>query len=806
MSNLPTLEEFRRQQEVLLREGMIDQATFDRRMELAKQKLAGAGTLSPRGESNARTQRGSGQSDAGRRPDNSRFMSAPYRFVPIADGWVKCDPSSIPELNIPSPEGWVAEIEIEIEAESPLLIGEGIGTGEAKNGDVAPMTLHGRRNTHDWVIPGSTLRGWLRSEMEIVAFARLDQYNRNRVFGLRDFDHLAFGEGHYPVGSVGDVKAGWLRRREDGGHEIATCANWWVFKAAKLTGRSIDLRPGDDLTKKKMLDKYRRVGMTRAAARQQDPNERKGLVLDLASALRKQTFDMIPVGEINKKPSLEPHPIINGKITGQRGHFVFSGPAPDDKKRLEYWFDGSDWDDEKQWGSFEWRKLTDDQWRRFEDINASFVGDRPKPQGSYEELEPTLGEGLPIPIFYVGDPGVAYGDEAPGAARFAFGLTRLFKVPHTYSLGDVVARSNHERPRLPAPVHRENGPRIPIDFVENLFGFVHEPEGWLEPVEPTDADGDPTETAEMLYRPVSQNAPPHDFARRGRIAVGAARLVDNMSVNALTPTDTVMSAAKPSFAPFYLVGTYKDYSDPKAKIAGRKVYLPRFDAAAVDEGRTSAEVARLLKRQVEAIRRASPPDKPFNPKILTKLAFLDPGRKGTHPRFRARIRLHNVSAEEIGAVLWVLTHGGESGRRHMIGRAKGFGAGQVKVTVTDLALEANDPRHEARYDLGGAIETKIAIFRDAFAAHMEKAVTRMEGRSISAWRKSSMIEGWLAARDPAEGARQADDGRLDTMPLKGFGPNDKSFNPYKLIRDMAKPKKDGSPSAGRRNFLDFGPG
>ena len=48
-------------------------------------------------------------------------------------------------------------------------------------------------------------------------------------------------------------------------------------------------------------------------------------------------------------------------------------------------------------------------------------------------------------------------------------------------------------------------------------------------------------------------------------------------------------------------------------------------------------------------------------------------------RFSSRIRLHNVTAEEIGLVLYALGHGGDPKKpyRHQIGRAKPYGAGEV---------------------------------------------------------------------------------------------------------------------------------
>lgn len=787
MTNSHTFDEQRRRLEALRNAGVIDQAAFQKRID-ALQRAPSASPPAASANRNAGPPRA----------DNSRLISAPYRFVPIAEKWVVVDATTIHALDEPAENGWEAEIEFEIEAESPLLIGEESSSGD-KKADVVPMALPGGRNGFDWIIPGSTLRGWLRSEMEIVAFARLAQFNRNRAFPLRDFNHKNFGEGAFPVGRVDDVKAGWLRRRpritrpeglrttagETSGdilsdYEIIVCPRWYVVDAGGLA-EAMRLRPNEDLTRLPLMEKYDLAAMV---GRPQEP-AKKWRVLNVEAMLQETIVEMVDDGTINGKPALAVKDRHNaGRTPGPRGHFVFSGRSPSGKG-LEYWFDASDWthsDPDDHWSRFDKITLTRRQWDRFEDLNSNIVGDKRKPQGNWEELAATLEYGKPIPIFFVGDPETVDEEVPPGQPRFAFGLTRLFKVPHENDLGKLVERSGHARPDLLAPEARGKSSRVPVDFVDNLFGYVYEPEDW------------------GLGKTAAKAAPPRDFARRGRIAIGAARMVGPTEVKKREASATVMAAAKPSFAPFYLVGPIKDYSDPDAKIAGRKVYPPRFDAEAVKKNLTTAEVERLLKRQVEAIERASTTGKAVSANLLSHLAFLDPGNEGSRPRFRSTIRLHNVTAEEIGAVLWVLTHGGRSDLRHMIGRAKAFGAGQVRVTVTGLTAE--------RLGLaGGRLDTadrsREGEFRQAFVDFMNGAVEKLGLPGVASWETSPTIRGWLALRDPAKGARMAREKKLDTMPLKQFEPGVRPFNPYQMIRDMTKPLKDGNRPVGPDRFLDY---
>ena len=61
--------------------------------------------------------------------------------------------------------------------------------------------------------------------------------------------------------------------------------------------------------------------------------------------------------------------------------------------------------------------------------------------------------GVAMPVFYVGD---------PKAENFHFGFTRLFKIPHKYSVKDKL-----EETQKPASAFK-------ADFVQSLFGYVED--------------------------------------------------------------------------------------------------------------------------------------------------------------------------------------------------------------------------------------------------------------------------------------------------------------------------------------------
>ena len=250
-----------------------------------------------------------------------------------------------------------------------------------------------------------------------------------------------------------------------------------------------------------------------------------------------------------------------------------------------------------------------------------------------------------------------------------------------------------------------------------------------------------------------------------------------------------MMGARPSFAPFYLRGPFKDYSHPDAKLAGRKRYLPRYPRERLADAR--AEIVNRLEKQERALH-ASSGRGDLNEDVITRLAFLIP-KNGPELRFKNRIRLFNVTAAEIGLVLWVLTHGGprhdpEQRLRHMIGRGKPFGAGQMRIETARLAVERNDGRKPLDKN------AEHIPFLDAFEQHAKSQIGEM------AWR--TVIDEYLKSCDPAVGAALQNKAKLDYLPLRQEV-GSRTINPYQLLRGMTKPRKDGTAPRGKNRLLEF---
>lgn len=243
--------------------------------------------------------------------------------------------------------------------------------------------------------------------------------------------------------------------------------------------------------------------------------------------------------------------------------------------------------------------------------------------------------GESVPVFFCG---------RPNAPDFALALTRLMRVPFLNSVLDVAKRS--QKP--------ENLPDQ-LDFVQALFGCT--PEKGNEP--------DP--------------AKPLTLPWKGRVFFRHAELVGD----APEPTDAVAMVTmqpKPSFYPYYLrpdgsddVKHPVDWSSDHARLAGRKRYPARNRATAPN-------------KVVGAPNENKKAEQESQPQFL-------PATREEPLVCKSRIRLHNVSPIELGGLVFALTFGQlnqDQGYRHMLGRAKAYGYGQIKTRITGTRLAQAD--------------------------------------------------------------------------------------------------------------------
>ncbi|MEM9625345.1 MAG: RAMP superfamily CRISPR-associated protein [Pseudomonadota bacterium] len=235
------------------------------------------------------------------------------------------------------------------------------------------------------------------------------------------------------------------------------------------------------------------------------------------------------------------------------------------------------------------------------------------------------------------------------------------------------------------------------DVTEMVFGYVDQEDDELA----TDEDG----------RQKSDNA------LKGRVFFETALCLNNELAREFDPLTTILGGPKGKFPPFYLNGPNTerfDWTSPveSIELAGRKRYPVR--------------------------NRHSRPRSVPKSDVTSTLAFLDTSDSSQPLVFSGRIKVHNLSLFEFGALLWALTFGGrEATHRHMMGRGRAFGYGQFALRLASV-----------RDDAGGVIS------RDQCATYMklfEQSMDKRDTANDRPWSESDGISELLATADPRKG-------------------------------------------------------
>lgn len=263
-----------------------------------------------------------------------------------------------------------------------------------------------------------------------------------------------------------------------------------------------------------------------------------------------------------------------------------------------------------------------------------------------------------LPVFWANDKGA--NPQKPTTSPI-LSLTAWLRVAAKNSLHDVIARSVND----PDPTR--------LDMVQAILGWA------------------PTDT----------NLPPPG-QRKGQQRAWKSRVKFSFatSKNAKLEGSTRIWAApqpRPSFWPFYLRAGSDTTKHPLSywrddtKIAGRKRYPAKGASSQLprDTNAVAGNNPGLTAREAE-------------------LHFLRPGAE-----FHGEIRVHNLSQIELGALLWALTFGdlsGGKGYRHMLGRGKPHGYGQIKLSLGAHSLKKL--RSEEDADLDAALKAFRSYMSD----------------------------------------------------------------------------------------------
>lgn len=697
--------------------------------EAHRRLLAGGGLAAPAPAVRPGGEQGKHRQGAPRqRQADESLIFAPYRFIEIAADVVPPAQARIP-LDEAVKGLWSGSIQVEWIAETPLLIGGPTRPDEqGRAAPAEPLEIGGRH-----VIPGATIRGLVRTACEIVGQAKLPRGNWHHRYGIRDFDHPYYRTDS-GITQPASVSAGMLTIRkataQDPTEIVAVNDEVWEIRFCEWRHVPLDtLTPANGLSgsyspDKTLLEKYRAAGMSDGRS-----------APDFSRML---AFSHMPEENGRKRMALD----RNG---GARGVPVFSGKLPGGgNKRFEY----AVFPDPKASP----RPVPADIVRDFLRLHTRPNKNKLEPAFSWADLRSAAYGPNGVPVFTIGDPG------KPGA--FFFGLTRLFKIPHRRSVGDVIqtALPKHKpRGRL-GPAGRDGRRRLAeyeADMVENLFGYVVEP-------------------GDLHFVDEADSIDPAAVALKGRVAFGFAWLsTDTPAKVDGNPVELIQMAPRASFAPYYLKGVQeKDYSIGDVAPAGYKSYFPRYQKP--DSRKALADMRSMGEAQIDAVTGGG---KRSAANVTSRLKFLIPAA-GKPLSFTGSIRVHNLRPEEVGLLLFAILHGSNEAKgryRHLMGRARPFGAGQMRVGDVVLALEPNDGGEGGVAGIDGFIER--------FADYMRKA-------GAPAFPRTPSVLEWLGMADPANAV-----GKLEYQ---------LDVQKFAKVRDMVKAKEPslyGPPLQNRTKLL-----
>ena len=500
-----------------------------------------------------------------------------------------------------------------------------------------------------YAIPGASLRGMIRAVLEILSYAHLGAYDDQR-FSVRDYDAETWKNVMTATSGPGitSPKAGWLSKNtKENTYHLTPCEQIDV-PIAGLAGA---------------------LGMSKVCWDCTSLHNRHALLA--ANGLSKE----IDLGRIDPE------------LAGKRGTLVVAGLIKSEVQRLAGG-GGQETNKAKEVafletpGARSW-PISQAAFEAFEAVQVKDGNDHPSPpEENWSFWKPKLEKGVRIPVFYRGDPRTAAG-RVPAPTEFVMALTKLMRFPHTYTTAVVTRRS--QPPLQPSQ----------LDFVEALFGRV------------PDEDDD-----NKVTKPQGRQR-----AWRSRVRFGMATLAENKQASLLEARQAVTMRPRPSFYPFYLRPNPKatgvmhpvDWSSPQAHLAGRKRYPPRNQVTALPPA----------EREAPRPGRAEPPVQADaggvhgeTRELENSLRFLDASPERPLV-FRSTIRFHNLLPVELGGLIWAIglrNPGGNEDRplRHMLGRAKAFGYGQLQAQILE-----NDSAFRIKANTGGDGEPSAA-YADAF--------------------------------------------------------------------------------------------
>ncbi len=372
-------------------------------------------------------------------------INAPYNFVPLNElvYTVKPEYTRAVSHDLPFKDGVSGTLEVEIETVTPVCAGNA-QTPSDKDKRLASKVAPLRLPSGEYAIAGSSLRGMLRSVVEVAAFGRMQRFD-DRHLSLRDL-----------AGPVKDQYRKRMVATKSGGFQSLSKPAWLEFRGISEGWFLVPCdvaRVSHELLYKVSAAHWRSFEK-RSPARDKYRDWTK-LNLDL-----QQQFDHTDYtkddtsGSWGYRCSTLAEGSKNGTLvfTGQPGDYRLDDEArKKNKKKAEFIFFDERPDAEMQ--------VADEVIQAFKAVHDgsedwSFLKKR-----EYQDL--IKADHFRVPVFYI--------EDEHGSPE-AIGLAMMFRLPYKNTIGDAVHGG------LPEHASHQND-----DLANQMFGFLSdEPNGSLK--------------------------------------------------------------------------------------------------------------------------------------------------------------------------------------------------------------------------------------------------------------------------------------------------------------------------------------
>jgi CRISPR-associated protein (TIGR03986 family) len=347
------------------------------------------------------------------------MITAPYNFVPLNEEVFYPDWSEHVSHDVPFEDGESGEIEITIEAKSPIFI------RDSKDGE---KFCH-HQSTH--YIPGSSIKGMVRNILEIMSFSKMsnDSFNDD-TYAVRD---LSSAKNFYMKQMQEEKFCGWLVKEGDKLF-IEDCGT-----PARIHLNQIDYAFGIEFAK------YFNSNIFDAQNKEHKTAKYKYELLG-------GTHKKIKVSDIYKSktnPKYDTREFCTYQKDGKEGTLVLTG-QPTKRKDTGKMGDGKGF----EFVFFESRKkieVTTNVWENFLFAYFDKRETEPKESPDWSFWKEKLESGEKVPVFF----------QKNMNAIAHFGLSYLYKLPYKHSIKDGIPAS-----------HFSSKP----DLTQIIFGYVDKDE------------------------------------------------------------------------------------------------------------------------------------------------------------------------------------------------------------------------------------------------------------------------------------------------------------------------------------------